>query len=87
MWLAAAMKKSIGIESIKFTREARSAFLASAAISGGVGFPVSADSFVMRMISFWQGQMIAWTLIIMMMPRIPPIQIALSPVPESEGAT
>ena len=51
-WDPAAMKKSIGIESITLTREAYSAFFAQPAISGGAGVPDSADALVAAMIFF-----------------------------------
>ncbi len=54
-WLPAPMKNSMGIESMKFTREASKAVRPHCAISGGAGVPCAA-AVTAAMIFFWFGQ-------------------------------
>ena len=51
-WLAAPMKKSMGIESQEFVREARNARRAHAGCSAGGAAPVSAVALTAAMIRF-----------------------------------
>src|SRR5262245_20363900 len=74
-WLAAPMKKSMGIESQAFVREARKARRAHFGISAGAGAPLSAVAFVAAMMRFWSGQMIIHTFRNMMVPSPPPIMM------------
>ena len=71
------MKKSIGIESQAFVRDARNARRAHFGRSAGAGVPVSAVARVAAMIFFWSGQMIDQTLIIITVPSPPPTPIAI----------
>ena len=74
------MKNSMGIESMKFTREASKAVRPHCAISGGAGVPCAA-AVTAAMIFFLFGQIMPWTLPIMMIPSNPPIARATAPVP------
>ena len=75
-WLAAPMKKSIGIESQAFVREARNARRAHAGLIGRRRRRRSRRSpCVAAMIFFWSGQMIIQTFMNMIVPMPPPIMI------------
>ena len=76
-WLAAPMKKSIGIESQAFVRDARNARRAHFGMSAGAGAPVSAVAFVAAMIFFWSGQMIIQTFMNITRPIPPPIAMEI----------
>lgn len=54
-WLPAPMKNNMGIESMKFTREASKAVRPHCAISGGAGVPCAA-AVTAAIIFFWFGQ-------------------------------
>jgi hypothetical protein len=82
-WLPAPMNNSMGIDNMKLTREARSAVRPHWAISAGAGVPWAA-AVTAAIIRRWFGQIIAWTLAIMMMPNRPPIPNAIAPVPPLE---
>ena len=67
-WLPAPMNNSMGIDNMKLTREARSAVRPHWAISAGAGVPWAA-AVTAAIILLWFGQIIAWTLAIMMIPN------------------
>src|SRR5881396_1678144 len=69
------MKKSIGNESTKFVRDARKATRACLAISGGGEVLFADASVVIRITTFWFGQMRSQTFRNMMIPSPPPIAI------------
>src|SRR5712692_4244488 len=71
------MKKSIGNESTKFVLDARKAILACFAISGGGEVLFAAASVVIRITTFWFGQIRSHTLRNMMIPSPPPIAIEI----------
>src|SRR3989475_12464619 len=71
------MKKSIGNESTKLVRDARKATRACFAISGGGEVLFAAASVVIRITTFWFGQIRSQTFRNMMIPSPPPIAIEI----------
>src|SRR5713226_9003465 len=69
------MKKSIGNDSTKFVRDARNAIRACFAISGGGEVLFAAASVVIRITTFWFGQIRSHTFRNMMIPSPPPMAI------------